>query len=324
VVISDRETLARAQQFAALASAPADRLIADQVIGQTHHFRGNQSDARHHLEWVVANKDIAADRVFRFHIDQQPASILARVLWLQGLPDQAMAMAKRLVERAQADDHAHSLCHALGYAACPIALWVGILDLAEQYIDLLHESSSKLPLGHNWHPVGRAYRAVLLIKRGDQRAGLPQLRTAFEECRALPAGYRVGFIAELPEALCPGQVSEGLATMDAAMDRAERTAEGWIIAELLRIKGELLRLDGSPGATDAAEGCFQQALQLARTQDALFWELRAATSIARLLRDQDRSVEAGAILRQVYGRFSEGFDTADLRSAHAILESLPT
>jgi hypothetical protein len=292
------------------------------MIGQAYHFRGNQSGARRHLERVVADKDVAADRVFRFHLDQQPACVLARVLWLQGFPVQAMAMAGQLVERAKADDQAHSLCHALGYAACPIALWVGNLDLAEQYIDLLHETSRRLPLTNNWHPVGRAYRGVLLIKRGDLQAGLPRLRAAFEECRGVPVGYRLGFIAELPEALCPGQVSGELATMEGAVERAERTGDGWIVAELLRVKGELLRLDGSLGTMDLAEDCFRKALQLAGTQHALFWELRIATSLARLHRARGRSAEAVGCLRPIYDRFTEGFETTDLIAANGILGEL--
>jgi predicted ATPase len=320
-VISERETLELAQQFAAIASTPADRLIGDQMIGQAYHFRGNQSGARRHLERVAANRDVAADRVFRFHLDQQPMAVLARVLWLQGLPEKAIAMAKRLVEHAKADDHAHSLCHALVYAACPIAWWVGDLDLAEQYINFLHETSSRLPPS-NWHPVGRAYRGVLLIKRGDLQAGLPRLRAAFEECRAIPAGFRIAFIAELAEALCPGQISGGLATMEEVIDRAKHTGDGWIVAELLRVKGEVLRLDGSPGTMDAAEDCFRQALQLARTQDALFWELRAAMSLATLHRTRGRSAEAIACLRPIYDRFTEGFDTAELIAARQILAEL--
>ena len=318
---SDRDALALAQQFSALASTPADRLIADQMVGCSYHWRGNQSDARRHLERVIANKDIAVDRIVRFHLDQQPASILARVLWLQGLPDQAMAMAERLVEHAKADDHANSLCHALAFGACPIALWAGNLDLAERYTGFFHETSSRHNLTH-WHPADRAHRGVLLLKRGDLQAGLPQLRAAFEELRAVPPGYRFMFIAELAESLAVRQMSGGLATIEEAIDRAEHTAEGWIIAELLRIKGELLRLDGALGAADSAENCFRQALQLARTQDALSWELRAATSMARLLRDQHRSGDAAAILRRVYSRFTEGFDTADLKSARELLEVL--
>jgi predicted ATPase len=321
--VRDRGALALARQFAAVASTPADRLIGDQMIGHSCHYRGNQSSARRHLERVIANHDTAAgsgSRIVRFHFDQQPMTFLARVLWLQGLPEQAMVMVERLVEHAKARDHANSLCHALALGACPIALWVGNLDLAEQYIDLLIDTSNRHALTL-WHGLGRGHRGVLLVKRGDLQAGLTQLRTAFENCRAMPTGYRVlMFVAELPEALGrAGQTSEGLATVKEAIDRAERTAEGWIIAELLRVKGELLRSDGAPAAADSAEGCFLQALQLAGTQDALSWELRAATNLARLLRSQGRPDDARAILHPVYERFTEGFDTADLIAAKRLL-----
>jgi predicted ATPase/DNA-binding winged helix-turn-helix (wHTH) protein len=318
---SDREAVALAQRFAAVASTTADRLIGDQMIGFSLHWQGDQSRARRHLERVIANKDAAADRINRFHVDQQPLGILARTLWLQGFPEQAMAMAERLVEHAKTDDHANSLCHALGVAACPIALWVGNLSLAEQYIDLLRETLNRHGLTV-WNAVCRGHRGVLLIKRGDLQAGLPGLRAAFEECRAMPAGYRFMFIAEPTEVLGDRRVSGALVTMEEAMDRAERTAERWVIAELLRIKGELLRVDGAPEAADSAEGCFLKALQLARMQGALSWELRAATSLATLHRAQGRSDDAIACLQPVYDRFTEGFDTADLIAAKQLLDEL--
>jgi predicted ATPase len=94
------------------------------------------------------------------------------------------------------------------------------------------------------------------------------------------------------------------------------------MAELLRIKGELLLLHGAPGAAAAAEDHFRQALDWACRQGALSWELRAATSLARLLRDQGRSIEAAALLQPVYDRFTEGFETADLRTAKRLLDEL--
>jgi predicted ATPase len=93
------------------------------------------------------------------------------------------------------------------------------------------------------------------------------------------------------------------------------------MAELLRVKGELFLLDGASSAEDSAKGCFLQALQLARTQDALSWELRAALSLARLLRDRGRPTEGRALLQAVYDRFTEGFETADLRAAKALLSA---
>ena len=138
---------------------------------------------------------------------------------------------------------------------------------------------------------------------------------------AKPAGYRFTFVAEMAEALCPEYVPDALATIEKSIGRAKRTAEGWVVAELLRTKGEQLRL---AGAAKAAEGCFLKALHLARTQDALSWELRAATSLAILKRDERHGEAAGGCLRSVYGRFTEGFETPDLLAARALLSELPS
>ena len=109
----------------------------------------------------------------------------------------------------------------------------------------------------------------------------------------------------------------GLRAIEEAIVRSEHTEERWVIAELLRVKGELLLLRGAPGAAAAAEDHFRQALDWARRQGALSWELRAATSLARLWRDQGRSADAMALLQPVYERFTEGFETADLKAAIA-------
>jgi predicted ATPase len=94
------------------------------------------------------------------------------------------------------------------------------------------------------------------------------------------------------------------------------------MAELVRVKGELLLLQGAPGAAAAAEDHFRQALDWARRQGALSWELRAATSLARLLRDQGHSADARALLKPVFEGFTEGYDTADLKAARALLDAL--
>jgi predicted ATPase len=119
-----------------------------------------------------------------------------------------------------------------------------------------------------------------------------------------------------------GQIADGLAAIEEAIEQSERTEERWLIAELLRTKGELLLLQDAPGAAAAAEGHFRQALDWARRQGALSWELRTASSLARLWRDQHRVKEARARLESVYGRFTEGFATADLREARSLLEQL--
>jgi len=119
-----------------------------------------------------------------------------------------------------------------------------------------------------------------------------------------------------------GQIADGLAAIEEAIVRSERSEERWATAELLRVKGELFLLQGAPGAAAAAEGQFRQALDWARRQGALSWELRTASSLARLWRDQHRVKEARALLGSVYGRFTEGFATADLREAKSLLREL--
>jgi predicted ATPase len=106
--------------------------------------------------------------------------------------------------------------------------------------------------------------------------------------------------------------------IEEANARSERTEECWPIAELLRVKGELLLLQGAPGAAVVAEDHFRQALDWARRQGALSWELPAAASLARLLRDQGRSADAVAHLPPVYDRFTEGFDTEKVRAEFSL------
>jgi tetratricopeptide (TPR) repeat protein len=326
-LIHDRQALAFARQFAAIASTPADKLVSDRMIALSYYYQGNQSDARRYIERVVANDATpnSGSGIIRFHADQQPIDmgILARILWLQGLADQAMRMIERMVERPKADDHANSLCRALAVCACPVVMWLGHLDRAEQYTELLLDASRRHALAL-WHAIGRAHRGVLLINRGDPRTGLPLLLTASEECRAVSAGYRVlVFVADQAAAIGrAGQTSEALATVEQDLDRTERSAEGWIIPELLRVKGELLRSTGTPGTAGLAEACFQEALQLAGRQNALAWELRTGTSLARLLRDQGRPADAIGCLQPIYDRFTEGFGTADLIAAKQLLDDL--
>ena len=119
-----------------------------------------------------------------------------------------------------------------------------------------------------------------------------------------------------------GRVADGLASINAVLARASRNEELWYFAELLRIKGMLVLDEGLPAAAAVAEEHFLQALDVARQQGALYWELRCTTSLASLWHNQSRKQEARALLSTVYDRFTEGFETADLRSAKAVLDLL--
>lgn len=116
------------------------------------------------------------------------------------------------------------------------------------------------------------------------------------------------------------KAAEGLSIICEALARSERNEERWCVAEFLRIKGELILREGAPQAATAAEEHFLRSLDWARRQGALSWELRTA-SLARLQQDQGRAAEARSVLQSVYDRFSEGFETADLKTAKAQLDS---
>jgi predicted ATPase len=116
-----------------------------------------------------------------------------------------------------------------------------------------------------------------------------------------------------------GQIEEAVTLLDDALQTAERTGERWLDAELYRHRGQLLLRQGR---SEAAEELYRTALSIAREQEARLWELRAAASLARLRRDQGRRAEACDLLTPVYGWFTEGFDTPDLKEAKALLDEL--
>ena len=131
-----------------------------------------------------------------------------------------------------------------------------------------------------------------------------------------------GFLVVMAGALTEtGEIALGMAMVDEAVMRSERDGELWCMPELLRIRGEFPLRTGTPGATEAAEAEFRRSLELAHRQEALSWELRSATSLARLLRNNNRIAEAGTLLASIYRRFSEGFETADLLKAKRFLEA---
>jgi predicted ATPase len=322
--------LSLAQKFSTVAATrpdPIDHLIGERLIGTSQCYLGELPSARRHIERVLAHSVAPAQKseIGRFEGDARVASLafLARILWLQGLPDQAMCTAERCVVEARATNHAISLGLALAVAACPVSLWAGDLAAAEHYVEMLLDNSTR-PALMRWGVFGRCYQGILDIQRGDLKHGLRLLRAALGEPAAAAAGSAPRLLVFLISAASGhvGQIAAGLPAFREMIIRSEHTEERWLIAELLRVKGELLLLRGDPGAAATAEGGFRQALDLARQQGALSWELRAATSLARLLRDQGSSADATALLQPVYDRFTEGFATTDLKAAKALLDDL--
>jgi predicted ATPase len=313
--------------LAATTDHPADLAVSDRMIGIILHYLGDQTNARHHLERNLARPvaRVRHSQTVRFLIDHRVAvrALLSRILWCQGFPDQATHTAQLAVEDAGARGHTLSLCHALSQAVCPVALYNGDLAAAESFVAILLGHARELGLS-GWIARAHCFQGTVLIVRGDFAAGLPLLRNALEELRE--GGSAPGFpqfLAVLARGLGrAGRVTEGQAAIDQALTLSERYEERWSLPELLRTKGELHLLAGSGGAALAAEDCFRQALDWARHDGTLSWELRAALSLGRLWRNQARDAEAHDLLTSVYGRFTEGFDTADVKAARALIDDL--
>jgi hypothetical protein len=162
-----------------------------------------------------------------------------------------------------------------------------------------------------WHLWGRCFDTALKLRHGDAVEKL-------ERCRR----------ELLRDPLCGAPHLEMLGTLGEqlvgaeAIARAETGRAGWCAAEILRAKGEIILKTGASDAASAADALFRRSLDMARQQDALSWELRAATSLARLWQNQGRMRQAHDLLMPVYGRFTEGFGTADLMTARTLLEQL--
>jgi predicted ATPase len=325
-----RQALQLAERFGAAATKakdPADPLIGDRMVGAALHFLGEQTRARGYIERMLERYVAPPNRsdVVRFQFDQRVTAriTLSRVLWLQGFADQAMRTVQGAIDDALAIQHTLSLCNALGQAACPLAIATGDLAAAERYATMLVHHTAR----HGadvWQTYGRCFKSMLLIKRDGLDVGLPLLDAAVNELRnARFVQYYTAFLAALAEGLAAAEKGvRGLAIVDDALAQSEKSEERWILPELLRLKGELMLLHHAPNAAAVGEAHFQQSLEWARRQGALAWELRSATSLARLWHRQGKTTQARKLLSTVYRRFTEGFDTADLVTAKALLQSL--
>ena len=319
--------LAVAQRFYILAlehADPAGLPIADRIIGMSYHYLGDQTNACRHIERMLS-VDVDSQRrspFIRFWFDQKVAArvVLARILWLIGFADQAWHAVQSAVGDAEALADPATLCYALSHGGCLVALWEGNLAAAERYAEMLLDHSRKYGFAP-WNDFASRLKGVVLVKTGDLDTGSPLLRAGLDEITDPNSGlWFLTGLSEMAEALGhAGRITDGLATVEAGIAQSEG---GWLTPELLRLKAELLLLQSARAVDQTAEDLFRQALDRARQQEALSWELRAATSLASLLRDQGRSSDAIACLKPIYDRFTEGFGTADLLAAKGLLDQL--
>jgi tetratricopeptide (TPR) repeat protein len=315
-----REALVLAEKCCALANKRDSsdlRVMGSLVRGTALHFLGDHKGALNDIGFIV---DYTANQGALHGYRMTGSLTLANILWLQGFPDQAIKCAEMALVEVPGANSPLLAANILARAACPIALYVGNLAEAERAIAMLLDWTAKGGL-NAWNAVGRSFKGSLLLTQGD-RAGLLTLRSALDWLNETRFAFHYTMsLASLAQGLgAAGRLAEAHLTIDEAIESVKNHEEHWCMPEILRIKGELIRLDGSTKADETAENYFQQALDWARRQEALSWELRAAMSLARLRRDNGKVAEAAELLSAVYDRFTEGFDTVDLRTARALMD----
>jgi predicted ATPase/DNA-binding winged helix-turn-helix (wHTH) protein len=323
-----RQALALAERFRSLAIETEhadDEIVSDRLIGTALHFLGEHEKAGASIERMLDRYLVSAARshLVRHQFNQKVAARLVRgrILWLQGRPVSALDDIAQNVAEALALDHTMSLCNVLTQAACPIALLAGELDAARRYVDLLRERTAPRSLDI-WYTYAVCFEAGLEMECGNIQLGLDRLQAAMEELRRSGfAHYRTSFLMMRARGLLVlDRSSAARAAVAEAISICERTGERWCLPELYRLDGEITLRHQGGARTEAAIETFQRALLLARDQQALAWELRAATSLARCLADDGRGSAARIALKEICAQFREGHDNAELMAAAALLE----
>jgi predicted ATPase/DNA-binding winged helix-turn-helix (wHTH) protein len=319
-----RGAAAVAEQNKAVAKRTADptaMMIADWMLGISHHTLGDQATARRYCETALKPEPIQNSSLIRSGYDQRIRALvmLARSLWLQGYAGRAVSIARQALDRANALDHPVSLC-VCWISTVTLFLWTGDWSEADRIINGLIASAEKYSL-RPYHAIGLGLKGELSLRQGDAQAGRSLLTACLD---ALEAGQHQSlttvFISNLAIALArAGQVDEADAAIEKAMAFGGTTRSHFHLPEVMRIKGEILT---SRSHSCQAETWFSRSMDLAREQSALAWELRTATSLAHLWARQGRGDEATRVLRPVYDRFTEGLDTPDLRAARCLLAEL--
>ena len=243
----------------------------------------------------------------------------ALTLWMLGYPDQALREKEEAFTLARELAHPYSQAYALVFGA-----WFHYLRREEQAIPELAEANLALSREQEFahlYSWGTMWQGWSLVVQGQAKEGIAQLRqylAAFlQQNIQLLRPSVLGLLAEAYGRA--GQAEDGLTILDEALGLVHRTGERHGEADLYRLKGELLL--ALPAAHQPeAEACFRQAIAIARGQSAKSWELRAVLSLSRLYHQQGKTGEAHPMLAEIYGWFTEGFETADLQEAKALLE----
>ena len=316
-----------AGQFLTLAEkqkATVPLMIGHRIMGSVLHT-GAFAEGRAHLDRAIALYDPAKHRPLatRFGQDVRVAALSYRswALWLLGYPEAALSDTSQALKDARSIGQAATLMYALVHAwftHIQCGNYVAANAEADELVSLAEEKGALF-----WKALGMSVQGCLLVLTGKAKDAVPLITSGMTALRStgstlwmpLHLPYLARAYAEL------GQFNNACRCIDEAMTAAEKAKERWHEADIYRMAGEIVLMSPESDAAKA-EAYFERALAVARHQQAKSWELRAATSYARLMRDLGRVKEAYDLLAPINGWFTEGFDTRDLKEAKVLLDTL--
>ena len=319
--------LAAVEQAGAVARSaddPIGLIMTEWMMGASHHLVGNQAAAQLYCERGMSHAAaLGTVNANFFGFDHRVCAlvVLARALWLRGLSNRALRAVQMAIDEAAIRNDPVKTCFALSYCA-PVFLWAGDLDKASALIEQLMAHAARYALTP-YEAIGIGLQGELAIKRNEPEAGRTFLQSALGILHKVQHNILVtGFTGKLAESLAQiGQVDEAFLAIEGAIARSRNYGATFDLAELLRIKAEILTAIPQQGYGSAVD-CLREALAVAREQSALALELRAATALARLLSQSGQWGEAHETLAPVYDRFTEGFETPDLGTAGRLIKQL--
>ncbi len=295
------------------------------IMGQVSIYLGEfRSAEAHFMEGLALEVPEGPLKTFQYAGHSKAASLayLARTLSILGYADRALEYSNQAVSLAGTLSMPITLAQAQGMHGLLYQVRREV-DFAEEWADknIAYATAQGFPY---WRTLGSILKGWLLDQRGESELGFRMYEEGLHGYRATGARLGLSWLLGLRGELLAkiGRFDEGLATIEEALSHVNETDERYYEAEAHRLKGELLLRQGFPGAVTAAEASFNKSLDVARSQQAKAWELRAATSLARLRSSQGRSAEGLKVLSEVYDWFTEGFDTPDLKDARRLLDEL--
>jgi predicted ATPase len=320
-----RELAAQFLDLAEKRRATVPLAIGHRMMGAALLLRGDIAQGLTHCDQAIALYDPTEHRPLatRFSADSRVSVLVWRAfaLWVLGYPDKAVADADHALKDAREIGHAATLMVALRFASFP-HIFCGNYATANALLnELLVLADGKGAF--YWKVHGMSDKGSLLALTGKAPDSVQMLNSGITGFRSTGATFFMPlYLSCLARAHAElGQFDDAWRSIDDAMTAVETTKESWYEAEVNRMAGEIALKSPVPDASKA-EAYIERALAVARQRQAKSWELRAAMSMARLWRDQGKRDEARALLTPIYGWFTEGFDTLDLKQAKALLEEV--